>query len=140
MRMPAHCSNSIPETETGYLLQRRAPASRIYVQMHKEADMGNGATYRCTQCGYSATVSGGHDCGFVAVVRTRFCTACRELVDVLVGRYGQDGPTGDPLYDKDLNCCPMCRGNALRDWNTEDPCPRCGGSMNVEPGSQYLWD
>jgi hypothetical protein len=51
-------------------------------------------------------VSGGRDVGMVAVVRTMTCNDCKEVVDVLIGRYGESGPIGDPDYDADLNIFP----------------------------------
>jgi hypothetical protein len=41
----------------------------------------------------------------VAVVQTMVCDSCSELVDVLIGRSGEEGPTGDPDYDKKLGVC-----------------------------------
>jgi hypothetical protein len=68
--------------------------------------MGTAYNFTCTECGYSAMVSGGRDVGMVAVVRTMTCNDCKEVVDVLIGRYGESGPIGDPDYDADLNIFP----------------------------------
>ncbi len=68
--------------------------------------MGTAYNFTCTKCGYSAKASGGRAVGMVAVVRTMTCNDCKEVVDVLIGRYGENGPTGDPDYDADLNICP----------------------------------
>ena len=101
--------------------------------------MGTCYRYSCESCGYEAQVSGGRDIGMLAVVRTMFCRGCRELVDVLIGQRGLDGPTGDPDYDKDLGICPECRRKDLVVWEEGSPCPRCEGNMARGEGS-ILWD
>jgi len=95
--------------------------------------------YTCEGCGYEAQVSGGRDVGMMAVVRTMFCRGCRELVDVLIGQCGLDGPTGDADYDKALGICPECRGDDVVVWKDGRPCPRCEGRM-VKGEDFILWD
>ena len=93
--------------------------------------MGTWTKFECESCGYTAEVSGGKDCGMVAVVQTMTCVQCKVLVDVLVGRCGEVGRTGDLEYDKDLDMCPNCRCVDLSDWNaTTRPCPICNQRMN----------
>ncbi len=102
--------------------------------------MGSIYRFRCPGCDYMAEVSGGRDAGMVAVVKTMTCLNCKELVDVLIGRYGEAGPTGDPEYDKDLNICPRCGGHNIRPWPRYYPCPRCKEYMIKEHGIICLWD
>jgi len=103
--------------------------------------MGTRYEFRCRACGYSTTVSGGLDHGMVAVVRTMTCDDCKEVVDVLVGKYGQEGPTGDPSYDKDLRVCPNCSRRRVRAWDVGRSCPRCGSPMTLAHDSPtVLWD
>lgn len=102
--------------------------------------MGTQWNYQCAACGYSAQVSGGRGCGFVAVVRTMACKPCRALFDVPIGAYGREGPTGDPEFDRKLGACPSCGGRELRPWKKGDSCPRCGGSMEQDPDSLCMWD
>jgi uncharacterized paraquat-inducible protein A len=103
--------------------------------------MGIKYTFACPDCDYSVMVSGERDCGMVAVVQTMVCKDCQELVDVLVGRYGKDGPTGDPDYDQDLGVCPDCQGQNVAPWPEEHPCPRCKSPMVIDPdGLEMLWD
>jgi hypothetical protein len=101
--------------------------------------MGMSYQYTCEGCGYEAQVSGGRDVGMMAVVRTMFCRGCRELVDVLIGQCGLDGPTGDADYDKALGICPECRGDDVVVWKDGRPCPRCEGRM-VKGEDFILWD
>jgi hypothetical protein len=101
--------------------------------------MGSLIRFTCEICDYSAEVSGGIDYGMIAVVRTMTCHDCEHLVDVLVGREGREGPTGDPEYDKDLRTCPICRGQRLEIWDKARPCPKCGGLM-PEGEVTCLWD
>lgn len=102
--------------------------------------MGTAYKFTCTKCGYSATVSGGRDFGMVAVVKTMMCKDCEEVVDVLIGRYGENGPTGDPEYDVGLKHCPECDGSNLHSWPRRHPCPQCDGEMKEEPGMDINWD
>lgn len=75
----------------------------------------------------------------IAVVQTMTCQDCRQIADVLIGQRGEDGPTGDPDYDRDMNLCPLCGGRHLRNWEASKPCPKCTGTMS---GSEpvVLWD
>lgn len=101
--------------------------------------MGTTNQFTCDDCGYSASVSGGRDFGFVAVVQTMTCQNCKELVDVLIGHHGEDGPMGDPEFDKDLGLCPECDGSHVSVWDAPYPCPKCAKPM--PPGKPELnWD
>jgi hypothetical protein len=103
--------------------------------------MGTKYGFRCSKCGYSATVCGGVDSGLIAVVRTMACSDCKEIVDVLVGKWGQEGPTGDPSYDKDLNVCPNCNRRRVRPWSLDRSCPRCEHRMILNPDVPKVhWD
>ena len=101
--------------------------------------MGTSYTFVCSDCGYDAQASGGRDVGMVAVVRTMVCRTCEEVVDVLIGQCGLDGPTGDPEYDKDLGVCPECGGKDMVVWGRARPCPKCAGKMKRGEGT-ILWD
>ena len=103
--------------------------------------MGQAFEFKCLQCDYKVTVSGGLDCGMVAVVRTMRCDACREIVDVLVGSRGRVGAmTGDAETDANMNRCPCCRGQALQPWQETDGCPKCGGQVERSEDAVFLWD
>lgn len=101
--------------------------------------MGACYQFTCPGCGYSAEVSGGRGVGMDAVVQTMICQDCRALVDVLIGRHGRDGPTGDVDYDKHLGACPDCGGRHVVSWKQGEPCPKCSAKM--KRGSMTtLWD
>ena len=103
--------------------------------------MGSTYKFKCPKCGATEFSSKGRDCGFLAVIQPMICDDCNKLVQVLIGQRGEDGPTGDPDYDKDLNICPECRGKKLRIWECNHPCPTCGTSMDIdENGPIELWD
>ena len=101
--------------------------------------MGSLAQFTCGSCGYQVVVSGGKDYGMVAVVETMICRGCRELVDVLIGARGTEGPTGDPDYDKDLGCCPECRSKDVVPWDKSRRCPKCNGQV-TEGQHTLIWD
>lgn len=102
--------------------------------------MGTSFEFRCSECEYATTVSGGRDVGMLAVVKTQMCLDCEEIVDVRIGSYGRDGPTGDPELDKDLDICPECKGRNLRPWPARHPCPQCGGKMIKDADTVLMWD
>lgn len=102
--------------------------------------MGTGYSFKCPNCDYSTCVSGGVDAGMIAVVETMVCEDCREVVNVLVGRCGKVGPTGDPEYDRDLNICPICRNRNLRPWDSEYTCSRCHTKMQIDSSFSFRWD
>lgn len=104
--------------------------------------MGTKYNFACPGCGYTVDwVSGGRDFGEIAVVRSMICEDCKDVVDVLIGRCGQDGPTGDPDYDKNLNLCPKCEGIRLHPWPSEHPCPKCNEKMlKNKTFGKILWD
>ena len=92
--------------------------------------MGSHIECKCKKCGYETACSGGKDCGFLAVVQTMICEDCKELADVLIGCRGEEGPTGDPEYDKRMNICPTCNGKNIKIWSDQRPCPKCGAGMD----------
>ena len=101
--------------------------------------MGSWIEFTCEKCAYRAEVSGGRDCGMVAVIETMTCWSCRQLVDVLIGQYGRDGRTGDSNYDKDLGICPECRSKDVAVWKESGPCPKCNARM-TKGQPTALWD
>ena len=102
--------------------------------------MGTLFRFQCSGCEYAATVSGGRDVGMWAVIKTMTCSDCSEVVDVLIGSLGQDGPTGDSESDENLNKCPHCGGRNVRPWTRSYPCPKCGGNMVKSKQAEVLWD
>ena len=102
--------------------------------------MGGMFDFNCPGCGYDATVCGGREVGFMAVLQTMTCDTCKELVDVLIGREGVDGPTGDPEYDADIGLCPECNGDKVAIWPPTMPCPKCDGHMKRSESGGLLWD
>jgi hypothetical protein len=64
------------------------------------------------------------------------CTACRAVVDVIVG-------TNSPamISTDEFNQCPGCYGKELTPWGESHPCPRCNGTLEVDPtGPTIMWD
>ena len=102
--------------------------------------MGESFEFRCSECGYATMVSGGRDVGMIAVVKTQVCLDCKKVVDVQIGSYGRDGPTGDPQLDEDLDICPECKGRKLSPCPTRHPCPKCGGKMIKDADTVVRWD
>ena len=98
--------------------------------------MGTLYVFACSGCDYTAEVSGGADGGFMAKTETMVCRTCREVVDVMVGTN-----TPELISADELNRCPECEGKDLTPWAESRPCPRCKGTMEVNPaGPTTLWD
>jgi hypothetical protein len=75
----------------------------------------------------------------VSVVETRVCRACRIVTSVLTGRYGREGLTGDPEYDKDIGVCSFCRAPTIEPWPQDHPCPKCDQRM-YKGNKVIMWD
>ena len=101
--------------------------------------MGTKYVFKCNACGYRADVSGGRDCGFVAVVHTMTCHNCNELVDVVIGAEGKEGKTEDTEFNKGLGLCPICKGSNVDRWDDEKSCPKCDEKM-IRGKMAMLWD
>lgn len=94
--------------------------------------------------------SAGHAYGMIAVTDTYICKSCREIVDVLVGEYGETF-TKEDIQEKvnkgesDLHyyVCPICHSDKqLEKWSKEGkPCPRCDGKMGITSRVNFIsWD
>ena len=102
--------------------------------------MGQSFVFNCNKCDYETSVSGGRDCGMLAVVQTMVCESCKELVDVLIGSEGQDDrKTGDKETDSRMGLCPKCKGKNVSIWEEPFPCPKCKGKM-TKGRLELLWD
>jgi len=94
--------------------------------------MGSTFSFRCRECGYEASVSGGDDRGFVSFTTTIVCHTCRKLYDVLISKE-------DPDYVEILPKCPRSGKHIIERWTSPGNCPRCGGPMD-QTGLGVLWD
>lgn len=112
--------------------------------------MGQTYTYKCHKCNYTVMTSAGKDFGMMAVSDTYICKSCKEIVDVMVGKFGKTFSKGDILIMKnngesvsDFYACPICGSEKhLEKWSKKDkPCPRCDGKMRKDSkGETMLWD
>jgi hypothetical protein len=100
--------------------------------------LGTSFQFLCPSCGYAAEACSGRQRGFEAVLRTMVCKDCMAVVDVLIGRFGIDGPTGDAAYDARPDRCPDCKGTNLRRWVARR-CPKCRATM-ARGDRTWLWD
>ncbi len=91
-------------------------------------------SFKCEACGYHAEVSGGDDAGMIGTTTTISCSVCRKLYDVVVWRADRPEPPREPK-------CPKAARHPVSRWKDEDPCPRCGEPLGVDPdGVVALWD
>ncbi len=100
-----------------------------FISIKESNAVGTQYKFKCMRCGYETIVAGERSIGMFAVIQTMTCNDCRELVDVLIGFFGDDGPSGNPENDEMLNTCPECNGKKVTVWPKSKPCPRCKGVM-----------
>jgi hypothetical protein len=102
--------------------------------------LGTKYDVRCETCGYRAVVSGGKDVGMITVVQTMTCDDCKDLVDVIIGRFGEKDPVEDYDLDVELGACPQCGGTKVVPWDVARPCPRCRSEMIPGATVVEMWD
>jgi len=104
--------------------------------------VGHSQTYQCKKCGFSATVSGGSDRGMRVFMQTVWCGECRLLQDVATRRT-DSADYDDPQsawHDVPLHCS-ECESESVEKWQRAQPCPACGGSIEIDPkGKLLMWD
>jgi len=86
--------------------------------------MGESSTYRCPNCGYSATVAGGRDCGFETVVETISSSDCRELYDAEAEEKARDVLMDDGRVRGNLTGiqCPVSEKHSFMRWRKPRSC------------------
>jgi len=102
--------------------------------------MGAKYEFKCGGCGHRAEVSGGKDIGMMAVVQTMTCHDCKDLVDVLIGQYGEEGAADNHELNKRLGSCPQCEGTKVVPWDEARQCPRCASQMVPDELTITMWD
>lgn len=96
----------------------------------------------CPGCAYTATVSGGDDCGMMASTTTVVCAECRKLFDVTTKTLEGKGPPrdGTPFREVPVRCL-LRRAHHVTPWTFPGPCPRCATAMVEKPdGQTIMWD
>lgn len=103
--------------------------------------MGRRATYLCKQCGLSAAVSGGADRGMRAFSQTIWCDHCKKLQDAATRLCDSDIYDGPESVWREIAVrCGICRSEAVQKWGRGQPCPACGGALDVDASSHVMWD
>lgn len=87
--------------------------------------MANLQPYKCSTCNLEATVAGGKSALMSGPTQTFYCTACEELFDQEVS----DIPLPHEL--ETLDNCPVCGSTNILNWLYGEPCPRCGGKIEI---------
>ena len=82
--------------------------------------------YKCSSCNLNATIAGGKSALMSGPTQTFYCTACEQLFDQVVS----DIPFPPEL--ETLNDCPVCGSTNLLTWSYGEPCPRCGGDIEID--------
>lgn len=100
--------------------------------------MGKCTEFICPVCGYTATVSGGDDCGMLTQTTTIACADCRKLRDITIATLSEDGSR--QWQQRPLRC-PRSHQHRITRWNFPGTCPRCAAPMRIKPdGTTTLWD
>lgn len=99
--------------------------------------MGMLQDFTCPACGLKGHVSGGEDCGMLAVTTTIYCKTCDTLQDAIVEKCCVSVPAR-----RIKPRCEKSRLHPVKFWNQNELCPRCGQSLLAldEHGSVTMWD
>ena len=100
--------------------------------------MGIQYKFQCKSCGYTASVSGGADRGFLSLTQTIVCSDCGALYDVDVGEIGKDDMEMPSKRTATLRC-PESRKHKVHEWVWPAPCPKCGSEIERRE-VEVLWD
>jgi len=104
--------------------------------------MGRTYVFKCKQCNHSVESSGHLDHGMWAVVKPYTCERCHNVVDVLIGEYGNIIPESElkGTQKDEFYCCSKCNSRNIIEWNPKThPCPKCGNKMTAI-GEAAFWD
>ena len=87
--------------------------------------MGRTTDHTCTNCGYTANISGGRDAGMYSECVTVMCRRCKELSDATTR-------SENSLDDLPLPApeCTKCYSKHVSEWDDfKDSCPKCRSRM-----------
>lgn len=90
--------------------------------------------YKCIDCGLMANISGGPDRLFSGSTSTCYCQKCEALYDILT-------PLELAFIDSSPDKkCPNCHSTQLVVWSNNEPCPRCGGNLEIDASNNFIID
>lgn len=88
--------------------------------------MGMQFEFFCRNCGYTAGVSGGRDCGFRYVSQTIVCKDCQELYDAEANENAADVLVDGKIRGKLTGiCCPRDPTHKFVIFRRPWKCPKC---------------
>lgn len=82
--------------------------------------------YKCSTCDLKATVAGGESAMMSGPTQTFYCSTCETLFDQVVSHLPL------PYELETLDECPECRTTNILKWTYGEPCPRCGGNIEID--------
>jgi len=101
--------------------------------------MGQLQEFRCPQCEYQETVTGGMGFGMETVLVTISCRDCERLFDAVADQKSCEIHETEDAVEPTGLVCPKNAAHFISLWEREGPCPKCGTSM--EAGQMDVcWD
>ena len=99
--------------------------------------MGQRYGFKCGRRRYDVEVGGGQAFGMRAYNVTVQCLNCKAFFDVLARLMSRKA--GEKLFEEKPIACSKQKTHKVREWVIADPCPKCGGGMEMG-GPMCLWD
>ena len=93
--------------------------------------MGQLQEFRCPQCAYQETVTGGLGFGMEAVLVTVSCRECERLYDAVADQKSYEMSDEAEGAEATGLECPKKAGHFVSLWEQEGPCPKCGAAMKA---------
>ncbi len=86
--------------------------------------------YKCDSCDLNAIVAGGKSAVMLGDTSTFYCQSCKTLFDQV---------DFDILLPNEVKCdikCHNCGSDDVVRWSKGQPCPSCGGNLDLDPDNQ----
>jgi hypothetical protein len=103
--------------------------------------MGNYFDFKCEECDFTAQCSHGRDRGLTAIVQPLYCSKCKVLKNIHIGKYVVDKTqiTGQKI-EKIKPICTQCyESSYLQLWDGRT-CPQCRNEPLLMKDAWICWD
>ena len=101
--------------------------------------MGTLYDFKCEKCDFTTRCSHGRDRGFVVIVQPLYCTKCKILKNIHIGKYVRNGTSGYKVEDVMPICGGCSQTNDLKVWDGKT-CPNCRNSPLLMRDTLICWD
>ena len=103
--------------------------------------MGNYYDFKCEKCDFTTRCSHGRDRGFVVIVQPLYCSKCKVLKNIRIGKYVRDDSefTGHRIEDQKPVCGECDESEHLQLWDGMT-CPKCQFAPLLMRDTWICWD